>query len=206
MIGQLRGTIVQTTVDTVLVDVQGVGYEVFCPARLLGQLSVSPDRAVTLVIETVVREDLIRLYGFADPAEREWFRLLQSVQGVGARVALALLSVLSPEDLALALAQADHSIFARAQGVGPKLAKRLVTELKDRAPSPVLSAAPTGGAVAAAPKSAGPQGDAVSALVNLGYGQADAARAVATAERALEKDGAAVSVEALIRAGLRELM
>ncbi len=203
MIGRLRGQIAETAADRVLIDVQGVGYEVHCPSRLLAHLSVTPDEAVTLVIETVLREDLIRLYGFSDAREREWFRLLQSVQGVGARVALALLSVLSDEDLSVAVAQGDHTAFARAQGVGPKLAKRLATELKDKAPAPPVGlgsdrSTPT-------PGPASPSRDAVSALVNLGYGEADAARAVAAAEQELGETESARDLQSLIRAGLREL-
>ncbi len=199
MIGQLRGQVVEVSTDTVLIDVQGVGYEVHAPAGLLGRLSVGTGEPVTLVIETVVREDLIRLYGFSGPTERAWFRLLQSVQGVGARVALALLSVLSPEDLARAVAQCDHATFARAQGVGPKLAKRLATELKDKAPMPGIAVHPAAGP---APVAQGPHAEAVSALTNLGYNPAEAAAAIKAAG---DEAGDGAALETLIRLGLRRL-
>ncbi len=200
MIGKLTGRVAEISGDTALVDVNGVGYEVFCPARVLAQLSLG-EGTVSLTIETVVREDLIRLYGFTAAAERDWFRLLQSVQGVGSRVALAILSILTADDLAGAVAAQDHATFARAQGVGPKLAKRIVSELKDKAPAGavVLGARPASGAAMPAT----PTGDAISALVNLGYAEADARRAVDGAQS--ETDGTA-EVGELIRAGLRRLM
>lgn len=200
MIGRLAGKVIEVGSDTLLVDVHGVGYEVHCPAGVLAAATVG-DGQVTLAIETVVREDLIRLYGFSKGAERDWFRLLQSVQGVGAKVALAILSILDPDDLSGAVAAQDHATFARAQGVGPKLAKRIVTELKDKAPAGAFI--PTGTATArgrGAP--ATPVGDAVSALVNLGYGEADARRAVDAAASADEAAG----VETLIREALKRLL
>ncbi len=207
MIGQLRGQVAQVSGESVVIDVQGVGYEVHCPARLLASLSLTRNQPTTLVIETVVREDMIRLYGFAGAAERELFRLLQGVQGVGARVALAILSVLSPEDLAIALGRGDAAAFARAQGVGPKLAKRLVTELKDKAPAPLAGVAASPGLPGETSDSGEtPRADAISALVNLGYAPADATRAVATAEKALTKEGVEIETESLIRTGLRELV
>ncbi|MGF1457280.1 MAG: Holliday junction branch migration protein RuvA [Alphaproteobacteria bacterium] len=206
MIGLLRGQILEISAETALLDVGGVGYEVHCPARLLGTLSLGTNKAVSLVIETVVREDMIRLYGFSGSAERELFRMLQSVQGVGARVALAILSIMTPEDLAIAVAQGDATAFARASGVGPKLAKRLATELKDKTPALPTSvpATPERGGLSAPAQT--PRADAISALVNLGYPSGDATRAIAAAEKALTKEGTDVDTEGLIRGGLRELV
>ncbi len=204
MIGSLKGRVETVGPDTVLIDVNGVGYEVHCPVRVLSLLSLEKDM-VSLTIETVVREDMIRLYGFLSTLERDWFRLLQGVQGVGARVALSILSVLSTEDLTQALARQDHAMVARAQGVGPKLAKRIVSELKDKAPAGAIKIG-----VPAVPASDGtvkpaasPVHDAVSALTNLGYGENDALRAVDLAAADL---GEGADVEALIRTGLRNLM
>lgn len=203
MIGKLKGLIDEYGEDHVIVDVGGVGYHVVCSARTLSALPEKGE-AGTVWVETFVREDMIRLYGFASSAEREWFRLLMTVQGVGAKVALAILSALKPADLASAIALQDKAQVARANGVGPKLAQRIVQELKDKAPAltgvdPV--AAKIAGEVAekAAPR---PVADAVSALVNLGYGQAQASAAVAAAMRAA---GEGAPAETLIRLGLKEL-
>jgi Holliday junction DNA helicase RuvA len=203
MIGKLKGTLDSYGEDFVIVDVHGVGYVVHCSARTLQALPAAGE-AVTLAIETVVREDLIRLYGFESDAEREWFRLLQTVQGVGAKVALSVLSTLKPSELASAVAMRDKAMVARAQGVGPKVAERIVTELKDKAPAfTALDAAVVqlSGALddRKAPR---PVADAVSALVNLGYGQPQAAAAIAAAAR---EAGENAETAKLIRLGLKEL-
>ena len=171
MIGKLKGVVDAYGEDFVILDVHGVGYVAHCSARTLQRLPKVGEAAV-LSIETVVREDMIRLYGFRSDPEREWFRLLQLVQGVGARVALGILSVLEPTELATAIASGDKAAVARAPGVGPKLAARIVAEMKDKAPAfapidPVMAGL-SGGEDAPAP---GPAQDAVSALVNLGWGQ-----------------------------------
>jgi Holliday junction DNA helicase RuvA len=210
MIGKLTGKLDSAGPDWAVVDVNGVGYVVHLSGRALARLP-APGEEVRFAVETVVREDLIRLYGFESMAERDWFRLLQGVQGVGARVALAILSVLDAKSLAAAVAAQDHSAFARASGVGPKLARRIATELKDKAPDRALTAAAhvaSGGADAVgAPDAAGDGGviarrDAISALVNLGYAQFDAASAV---DSAMAAAGAGGTVEALIRDGLKRL-
>jgi Holliday junction DNA helicase RuvA len=183
--------------------VHGVGYLVHCSARTLQALP-APGEAVTLSIETHVREDQIRLFGFLSDVEREWFRLLQTVQGVGTKVALAVLSTLKPAELASAIAVRDKAMVARTPGVGPKVAERIVTELKDKAPA-YADVDPAvirlSGAVEdrRAPQ---PVSDAVSALVNLGYGQPQAAAAIAAA---LRSAGADADAKSLIRLGLREL-
>ncbi len=210
MIGKLTGLVDSLEEDRCIVDVGGVGYLVFASARTLGQLQAG--QGVALLIETHVREDHIHLFGFAERGEREWFRLLSTVQGVGARVALAILSVLSPDQLATAVAAQDKAAVARANGVGPKLAGRIVAELKDKAGALVFHggqpvAAAAGGEGAAAPPTAGADlaqtaEDAVSALVNLGYKRSEAFAAVAAAGREL---GGEAELDALIRAGLREL-
>jgi Holliday junction DNA helicase RuvA len=203
MIGKLKGVIDSYGEDFVVVDVHGVGYLVHCSARTLQALP-GVGEAVTLAIETHVREDQIRLFGFSSDVEREWFRLLQTVQGVGTRVALSVLSTLKPADLASAIAMRDKASVARAQGVGPKVAERIVTELKDKAPA-YASVDPAvihlSGAVEErrAPQ---PVVDAVSALVNLGYGQPQAAAAIAAATRSA---GEGADTASLIRLGLKEL-
>src|SRR6058998_4340355 len=133
MIGKLKGLIDSYGEDYVILDVGGVGYQVHCSSRTLQALP-SPGEAAVLSIETYVREDQIKLFGFRTDAEREWFRLLQTVQGVGAKVALSVLGTLKPADLASAIAMRDKSMVARSPGVGPKVAERIVTELKDKAP------------------------------------------------------------------------
>jgi holliday junction DNA helicase RuvA len=203
VIGKLKGLIDSYGEDFVIIDVQGVGYVVNCSSRTLQQLP-SPGEAVALSIETHVREDAIRLYGFRSDAERDWFRTLQTVQGVGAKVALGILSTLSPGELGNALALQDKAAIGRANGVGPKLAQRIVIELKDKAPafaSVDAATAKLAGAVEdrKAPK---PVQDAVSALVSLGYGQPQASAAVASALKAL---GESAETAALIRRGLKEL-
>ncbi|MEO1198112.1 MAG: Holliday junction branch migration protein RuvA [Pseudomonadota bacterium] len=202
MIGKLSGRLDSRGEDWVIVDCQGVGYVVFCSARTLSSVP-SDGEAISLAIETHVREDMIRLFGFQSDAERDWFRLLNTVQGVGAKVALAILSTLSAGDLASAVAMQDKAMVARAQGVGPKVAQRIVSELKDKAPAMAGVAAPaTGLGAALANEAASPAADAVSALVNLGYGQTEAGLAIQAAAKAA---GDAPSAETLIRLGLKEL-
>ena len=202
MIAKLTGVLDSTGTDWAIVDVAGVGYLVFCSSRTLASLP-GVGKAASLAVETHVREDHIHLYGFADAADRDWFRLLTTVQGVGARVALAVQSVLSATDLMQAILVQDKTALTRASGVGPKLAGRIVAELKDKVGGVALAspaAAPAGAAAQA--ESGGPVTDAVSALVNLGYRRAEAFGAVAHAAQAL---GPEAGIEALIRAGLKEL-
>jgi Holliday junction DNA helicase RuvA len=203
MIGKLKGVIDSYGEDFVIVDVGGVGYVVHCSARTLQALPGAGEPAV-LSIETYVREDQIRLFGFMSDVEREWFRLLQTVQGVGAKVALSVLGTLKVGDLANAVAMRDKAMIARTPGVGPKVAERIVTELKDKAPAfadidPAVIR--LSGAVEdkRAPR---PVADAISALVNLGYGQPQAAAAIAAATR---DAGDGADTARLIRLGLKEL-
>jgi Holliday junction DNA helicase RuvA len=203
MIGKLKGVIDSYAEDSVIVDVGGVGYVVHCSARTLQSLPAVGE-AVTLAIETYVREDQIRLFGFLSDVEREWFRLLQTVQGVGTRVALSVLSTLKPGDLASAVATRDKALIARAPGVGPKVAERIVTELKGKAPAfaaldPAVVRLSGAMDERRAPQ---PVADAVSALVNLGYGEPQALAAIAAAARSA---GEAADVAKLIRLGLKEL-
>ena len=203
MIGKLKGAIDSYGEDFVILDVHGVGYLVHCSARTLQALPAAGE-AVELAIETHVREDQIRLFGFASGTEREWFRLLQTVQGVGTKVALAVLSTLKPADLATAIALRDKATITRTPGVGAKVAERIVTELKDKAPA-LAAVDPAivrlSGALdeRTAPQ---PVRDAVSALVNLGYGQPQAAAAIAAASR---EAGDGADTARLIRLGLKEL-
>jgi Holliday junction DNA helicase RuvA len=187
----------------VIIDVHGVGYVVHCSSRTLQHLPKAGEAAV-LSIETHVREDMIRLYGFRSDAEREWFRLLQTVQGVGAKVALGILSALDSGALATALATGDKGAVSRGPGVGPKLAARIVAELKDKAPAfaPVDPALIRLTEAVDERKAPLPVSDAISALVNLGYGQPQASAAVAAA---LKQAGAEAEAKTLIRLGLREL-
>ncbi|MDH3581018.1 MAG: Holliday junction branch migration protein RuvA [Hyphomicrobiales bacterium] len=203
MIGKLKGIIDTIGEDWVIVDVGGVGYEVHCSTRTLQSLPPVGE-AATLSIETHVRENEIRLFGFPTDAERMWFRLLQGVQGVGAKVALAVLGTLTPLELANAVALQDKAQVSRAPGVGPKVAQRVVSELKDKIPALALADAPAGditlpGEVAPGTPAAA---DAVSALTNLGYAHAQASAAVAAAA---SKAGEGVEAGELIRLGLREL-
>ncbi|HEX6442156.1 MAG TPA: Holliday junction branch migration protein RuvA [Stellaceae bacterium] len=201
MIAKLAGILDSIAADSAVIDVGGVGYLAFCSSRTLAALP-SPGGAARLLIETHVREDHIHLYGFIDAAERDWFRLLTTVQGVGARLALAILSAVAPEALMLAIFAQDKAALSRAEGVGPKLAARIVNELRDKVgglaiaaqAAPVAASLPAGENGAAA--------DAVSALVNLGYRRAEAFGAVAAAARRL---GEGAAIDALIRAGLQEL-
>lgn len=205
MIGKLRGIVDSIGKDWVIVDVGGVGYEVSCPARVLSNMP-AVGQPVTLIIETHVREDQIRLFGFLSDAERSWFRLLQNVQGVGTKVALSILGVLGPVDLANAIALQDKAHVSRAPGVGPKVAQRIVAELKDKAPALLMA----GGATLPAAGSPADSGagnnsavsDAVSALVNLGYSASEASAAIAAISTRADKE---LKTEELIRLGLKEL-
>jgi holliday junction DNA helicase RuvA len=202
MIGKLTGTIDSVGEDFVVLDVHGVGYLVYCSARTLNELP-AVGTAAALTIETHVREDQIRLFGFLSVAEREWFRLLQTVQGVGAKVALAILSTLRAADLATAIAMRDKAAITRAPGVGPKVAERIVTELKDK--SPALAAVDPAVVRLSAredKRAPGPVPDAISALVNLGYGQPQAMAAISAAVR---DAGEGADTARLIRLGLKEL-
>jgi len=206
MIGKLKGIIDSYGPDWVIVDCGGVGYVVHCSAQTLQALP-APGEAATVAIETYVREDQIRLFGFASDLEREWFRLLNSVQGVGTRMALGVLGVLKPSDLASAVALQDKAMIARSPGVGPKLAGRICSELKDKAPAltgaiggdPAVARLQADLGDKAAPK---PAADAVSALVNLGYAQIQASAAVA---KAMREAGEGAETAKLIRLGLKEL-
>src|ERR1700693_1751995 len=203
MIGKLKGIIDSYGEDSVILDVNGVGYLVHCSARTLQALPAAGG-PVTLAIETHVREDQIRLFGFLLDGEREWFRLLQTVQGVGTKVALSILGTLKPADLASAIALRDKAMVARSPGVGPKVAERIVTELKDKAPAyadvdPALVRLSGALEEKRAPQ---PVSDAVSALVNLGYGQPQAAVAIAAAARSA---GEGADTKSLIRLGLKQI-
>ena len=204
MIGKLKGIIDSYDEDMVILDVQGVGYLVHCSGRTLTALPPVGE-AASLMIETHVREDMIRLFGFRSAAERDWFRLLQSVQGVGSKVALAILSVLDLGELASAIGTLDKAMIARAPGVGPKLAARIVEELKDKAPAfggvdPLISR--LAGAVEGGKAVPAPISDAISALVNLGYAQAQASAAIAAV---VKREGEDLTAAQLIRLGLKEM-
>ena len=203
MIAKLRGTVDSLGDGFAVVDVGGVGYRVACAAGTLGRLRAG--QTVSLHVETQVGDDYIRLFGFLEEAELNWFRLLTTVQGVGAKTALAILSALSPDEIARAVAADDKTALIRAPGVGGKLAARIAAELRDKVGQLALGAAArVSGAAGAVPGVGleGPVADAVSALANLGYAPADALGAVA---RAAETQGAKSSVADLIRAGLAEL-
>ncbi|MFQ5763447.1 MAG: Holliday junction branch migration protein RuvA [Rhodospirillales bacterium] len=204
MIAKLKGVVDSLGEDSAVIDVGGVGYLVYCSGRTLGRLAAGA--VAEVMVETHVREDHIHLYGFADAFERDWFRLLTSVQGVGVRVALGLLGVLTPDELMQAVAAADKAAITRAPGVGPKLATRILSELKDKVGAIALAqvpgavpAAALGGAIEGAN---GPLADAASALVNLGYNPSQALGAVSRAAGRLGEDA---DVEALILDGLSEL-
>lgn len=205
MIGKLRGKVDAIGESHCIIDVGGVGYEVQASARALRNMTLGDE--VTLTIDTHVREDAIRLYGFASEVERTWFRTLQNVQGVGAKVALSALGVLAPQDLANAIALGDWAAVEQTPGVGKKLAQRIVAELKDKAPA--LSVAglnvPTqtkaGNGAATAPEN-NAQAEAISALCNLGYVPVQASQAVAAAAKEL---GGEAGTAQLIRRGLKEL-
>ena len=195
MIARLTGILAETTADSAVLDVAGVGYLVLASARTLDALGpLGSD--VMLLTEMQVREDSMTLFAFGSPGEREAFRQLTSVQGVGGRVALAILSVLGPAELATAVAHADKAMIARANGVGPKLAQRIANELQGKLGAPGLA----GSAGAALPRS-GPAADAVSALGNLGFKPAEASSAVAAAQEDLGPDA---QLDALVRLALRK--
>jgi Holliday junction DNA helicase RuvA len=197
MIAKLRGVVDAIEDQRCVIDVGGVGYLVFASTRTLGALP-NPPGIASLLIETQVREDAISLYGFATAAERDWFRLLTTVQGVGAKVALGMLSALSPDQLIAAIATGDKAALSRAPGVGPKLAQRLVSELRER-----VGAMPSGGALpVTATPAAGAFADALSALTNLGYRRPEAEAALA---RAMAEHGENAALDILIRAGLKGL-
>jgi Holliday junction DNA helicase RuvA len=203
MIGKLKGIIDSYGEDSIVIDVNGVGYLVHCSARTLQELP-SVGQPAALSIETYVREDQIKLFGFLTDVEREWFRLLQTVQGVGAKVALAVLGTLRPADLATAIAMRDKAMVARTPGVGPKVAERICTELKDKAPA-YANLDPSVirlSGIVEEKRAPQPIADAVSALINLGYGQPQAASAVAAA---LRSAGETADTASLIRLGLKEL-
>ena len=203
MIAKLSGLLDSVGTDHCIVDCGGVGYLVFCSARTLRRVG-DAGTAVSLRIEMQVREDAITLFGFVDLSERDWFRRLTTVQGVGSRVALALLSVLEPDKLGQAIAAQDRTALVQADGVGPKLANRLISELKDKVADLYMGGGPVaaGPAGAATSGTAGVTNDAVSALVNLGYRRAEAFTAVAAA---VQKAGPDAKVEQLIMMGLKEL-
>lgn len=197
MIAQLTGRVVALEADRCVVDVNGVGYLVHASTRTLSALPLPPSMALVLC-EMQVREDSISLYGFAESAEREWFRLLTTVQGVGARVALNILSALSPRDLIAAIQSGDRGALTRASGVGAKLAVRLLTELREKA-----GGMPVGvGFSPVLPPSAGVESDAISALVNLGYRRPEVSIAIA---KAMERQGDGATLDGLIRDGLKDL-
>jgi Holliday junction DNA helicase RuvA len=200
LIARLKGIVESIDGDSAVIDVNGVGYLVTASARTLRDLVAGAP--ATLMVETIVREDAIALYGFLATAERDWFRILTTVQGVGAKVALSILSTLAPDEIARAIAAQDRATLSRPAGVGPKLAARLATELKDKAAA--FGVAPAGRAEEAA--AAMPAGsineDAVSALVNLGYKRVEAFGAVA---RVTQRLGEGAKLNDVIKAGLQEL-
>ena len=201
MIAYLRGRVVRAGEDHAVLDVQGVGYLVHASARSLRRLPARGE-TVELLIDFHMSEDTIRLYGFVDEAERGSFRLLQSVQGVGARVALSVLGALGPDGLAAAVASADRAALTRAPGVGTRLAARIVAELKDRLVD-FPSAGPPGVPAVSAPVGGGTvDEDALAALVRLGFGRSEAFAAVA---RVRQRQGSEAGLDALIREALREL-
>lgn len=203
MIGKLKGVVDSLGEDWIIVDVHGVGYQVHCSSRTLFALP-SIGEATTLAIETHVRETEIKLFGFSSDIEREWFRLLQSVQGVGAKVALAILGTLTPGEIASAIALQDKATVSRAPGVGPKVAQRIVAELKDKAPALSGDATGTIGLQQELGDGVAPGAvqDAVSALTNLGYSSQQASAAVSAA---LQNAGEDAPSATLIRLGLKEL-
>ena len=204
MIGKLTGRIDSVGSDHAIIDVGGVGYVVHCASSTLARLAVGS--TASLAVETKVSDDAIRLYGFLAADEREWFRLLQTVQGVGARVALAILSALKISELERALVLGDKSVVGRAQGVGPKLATRIVTELRDKAPALVLQrSVETGERVGGLQAPHPVESDAIAALVKLGYSQMMAADAIARASQGIGPNADALPLDALIRESLRQL-
>ncbi len=201
MIAKLKGIVDSVDTDSAVIDVGGVGYLVSASSRTLRDLVAGG--SATMLVETIVREDAISLYGFLETAERDWFRILTTVQGVGARVALSILSTLSPDEIARAIAAQDRATLSRPAGVGPKLAARLATELKDKAAAfGIAPLAKTAAAAAAVVPAGSINEDAVSALVNLGYKRVEAFGAVA---RVTQRLGDGATFDAVVRAGLQEL-
>jgi Holliday junction DNA helicase RuvA len=209
MIARLKGLLDEVGTDWIVIDVAGVGYLVYCPGRVIANLP-AVGQPVAMHIETHVREDHIHLYGFSSALERECFRMLTTVQGVGAKVGLAILGTLSVDELTTAIVAQDKAMLSRPDGVGPRLAARLMTELKDKIVSlggsfaPQPARAPVAGAVTdgAGPAEAGAAADAISAMVNLGYGRAEAFGAVG---RVIQAEGDDIGLNALIPAALKEL-
>ncbi|MDB4219729.1 Holliday junction branch migration protein RuvA [Emcibacteraceae bacterium] len=197
MIAKLRGLLDSFGDDWCIIEVNGIGYHVFCSSRTLNNLNGLGEE-VTLLIETHIREDHFHLFGFATELERDWFRLVQTVQGVGAKVALAILSAVGPDELSNSIAAQDKTVVGQATGVGPKLATRIIHELKDKVAKFALTPVKLGDG---SPLRSSALGDAVSALSNLGYKQAEAYTAVSKAIN----DGADDDVQVLIRLGLKEL-
>lgn len=203
MIAKLKGLIDSVGDDFAVIDVSGVGYLVFCSGKTLARLTVG--QAAALQIETHVREDHIHLYGFSDGGEKEWFNLLMTVQGVGAKVALAILSVAAPEQLLQTLAAQDKTLLTRAAGVGPKLAVRILTELKDKAGKMAMGAFVPAALAGAAPMPAvggGLMEDAISGLVNLGYRRLEAFEAVG---QVMQDQGEGAEAGTVIRLALKRL-
>jgi holliday junction DNA helicase RuvA len=200
LIAKLKGVVESVDEGSAVIDVNGVGYLVSASSRTLRDLVVG--EPATVLVETIVREDAIALYGFLDTAERDWFRILTTVQGVGARVALSILSTLSPDEIARAIAAGDKVSLSRPAGVGPKLAARLATELKDKAAAFGVAPAPARAAAAAPVPGGSVNEDAVSALVNLGYRRVEAFGAVA---RVTQRLGEGAPLDQVIRAALQEL-
>jgi len=201
LIAKLKGIVDSVDTDSAVIDVGGVGYLVSASSRTLRDLVAGG--SATMLVETIVREDAISLYGFLETAERDWFRILTTVQGVGARVALSILSTLSPDEIARAIAAQDRATLSRPAGVGPKLAARLATELKDKAAAfGIAPLAKTAAAAAAVVPAGSINEDAVSALVNLGYKRVEAFGAVA---RVTQRLGDGATFDAVVRAGLQEL-
>lgn len=202
MIAKLAGVVDQIEADAAVIDVNGIGYRAFCSTRTVSRLP-SVGSPVRLLVETHVREDHIHLYGFTDTAERDWFRLLTTVQGVGARLALAILSALVPETLGLAILAQDKTALAQADGVGPRLAARIVTELRDKAGGITGYGGPQAAVMPSEPGiDSRATADAVAALENLGVGRTEALGAIAAAARRLGNEAAA---DVLIKASLKEL-
>ena len=197
MIAKLRGLLDSFGDDWCIIDVNCIGYHVFCSSLTLNNLNGLGEE-VTLLIETHIREDHFHLFGFATELERDWFRLVQTVQGVGAKVALAILSAVGPDELSNSIAAQDKTVVGQATGVGPKLATRIIHELKDKVAKFALTPVKLGDG---SPLRSSALGDAVSALSNLGYKQAEAYTAVSKAIN----DGADDDVQVLIRLGLKEL-
>lgn len=204
MIGRLRGAVAEVGEEEALIDVMGVGYVVRCGHRTLQRLPALGEETLVHVESQWSENQGLRLYGFLTREDRRAFVLLQAIQGVGPKAAMAVLDVLSPAELASAVAREDKAAVGRANGVGPKLALRIVTELKDKpiTDGPVLTAAPASASTASAPAKPAPTGDAVAALMGLGVAEVNARRVV---EAAADRLGEEATVQALIKAGLQEL-